>query len=149
MKGINMNSSNRLIMTALAWVLFCACFGCATPEKPAPAKDESRELSTQALASQKQIPAAHPLGAGFIPSISSYYPTPTKMDLCGEAVPLNNQDVFERFDKEFTIVVYNHAQVYLWLKRMERYFPWIEERLHRYGLPDDLKYVVVAESDLV
>jgi hypothetical protein len=149
MKGLEMNSSNRLIMTALAWVLLCACFGCATPEKPAPAKDESREPSTQALASQKQIPAAHPPGAGFIPSISSYYPTPTKMDLCGEAVPLDNQDVFERFDKEFTIVVYNHAQVYLWLKRMERYFPWIEERLHRYGLPDDLKYVVVAESDLV
>ncbi len=78
-----------------------------------------------------------------------YYPPPAKMDLCGEVVPLQNQEVLERFDKEFTLVVYNHAQVYLWLKRMERYFPWIEERLRSYGLPDDLKYVAVVESDLV
>jgi hypothetical protein len=57
--------------------------------------------------------------------------------------------VYERFDREFTLVVYNHAQVYLWLKRMERYFPAIEERLRRYNLPDDLKYVAIAESDLI
>jgi hypothetical protein len=57
--------------------------------------------------------------------------------------------VYERFDKEFTLVVYNHAQVYLWLKRMERYFPIIEERLHYYNLPDDLKYVAIVESDLL
>lgn len=78
-----------------------------------------------------------------------YYPPPSKMDLCGEVVPLQNQEVLERFDREFTLVVYNHAQVYLWLKRMERYFPWIEERLRSYGLPDDLKYVAVVESDLL
>jgi LysM repeat protein len=71
------------------------------------------------------------------------------MDLCGEPVPLHIQEVAERFDKEFTLVVYNHAQVYLWLKRMERYFPWIEERLRHYKLPDDLKYVAIVESDLL
>jgi len=70
------------------------------------------------------------------------------MDLCGEAVPLHKPDVLERFDREFTIVVYNHAQVYLWLKRMERYFPWVEERLRHYQLPQDLKYVAIVESDL-
>jgi LysM repeat protein len=71
------------------------------------------------------------------------------MDLCGEPVPLRNREVLERFDREFTMVVYNHAQVYLWLKRMERYFPWIEEQLRVSGLPDDLKYVAVVESDLL
>jgi LysM repeat protein len=71
------------------------------------------------------------------------------MDLCGEPVPLHDQDVKERFDKEFTLIVYNQAQVYLWLKRMERYFPWIEERLKAHGLPDDLKYVAIVESDLL
>jgi membrane-bound lytic murein transglycosylase D len=70
------------------------------------------------------------------------------MDLCGEPVPLEVQDVQERFDREFTLIVYNHAQVYLWLKRMERYFPWIEERLRHYNLPEDLKYVAIVESDL-
>ena len=78
-----------------------------------------------------------------------YIAPPNSVDLCGEPVPLDRQDVYERFDKEFTLVVYNHAQVYLWLKRMERYFPAIEERLRYYGLPDDLKYVAIVESDLL
>jgi hypothetical protein len=78
-----------------------------------------------------------------------YIPAPTRIALCGEPVPLDKEPVYERFDKEFTIVVYNHAQVYLWLKRMQRYFPMIEERLRYYGLPDDLKYVAIAESDLL
>jgi hypothetical protein len=78
-----------------------------------------------------------------------FIPTPTSVELCGEPVPLDRQDVYERFDREFTLVVYNHAQVYLWLKRMERYFPAIEERLRYYGLPEDLKYVAIVESDLL
>jgi LysM repeat protein len=78
-----------------------------------------------------------------------YIPAPNSIDLCGEPVPLDRQDVYERFDKEFTLVVYNHAQVYLWLKRMERYFPIIEERLRYFNLPDDLKYVAIVESDLL
>ncbi len=78
-----------------------------------------------------------------------YYHPPSRMELFGEPVPLVVQDVWERFDREFTLVVYNHAQVYLWLKRTERYFPRLEEQLRLYGLPDDLKYVAVAESDLM
>ena len=70
-----------------------------------------------------------------------------RIDFCGEPVPLEKQDVLERFDKEFTLVVYNHAQVYWWLKRKDRYFPSIEERLRRLNLPDDLKYVALAESE--
>ncbi len=78
-----------------------------------------------------------------------YYPAPSCMDLCGEPVPLHTREVYERFDREFTLIVYNHAQVYLWLKRMERWFPMIEERLRHYNLPDDLKWVAIVESDLV
>lgn len=88
-------------------------------------------------------------GTCSMPAVTPYYPPPDKIDLCGEPVPLESQSVQERFDREFTLVVYNHAQVYLWLKRMERYFPWIEERLRYYGLPEDLKYVAIVESDLM
>ncbi len=78
-----------------------------------------------------------------------YFGLPEKAELCGEAAPLGSADVRERFDREFTIVAHGHAQVYLWLKRTERYFPWIEKQLASRGLPDDLKYVAVAESDLI
>lgn len=91
-------------------------------------------------------------GQSTVPSSSAlvpFYPTPGAMDLCGEAVPLHEQEVRERFDREFTLVVYNHAQVYLWLKRMERYFPALEKQLTQSGLPKDLRFVAVAESDLM
>lgn len=71
------------------------------------------------------------------------------MVFCGEPVPLDNQEVSERFDREFTIVVYNNAQMYLWLKRMHRDFPWLEKRLQMLSLPDDLKYFIVEETDLL
>ena len=74
---------------------------------------------------------------------------PAKAEFCGEPVPMGSSDVHERFDREFTIVTQSHAQVYLWLKRKERYFPWVEGLLSRMGLPGDLKYVAVAESDLM
>ena len=83
-----------------------------------------------------------------IPFVVPYFAPPERLELCGETVPLEVQDVRERLDREFTIVVYSHAQVYLWLKRMQRYFPWLEKEIERNGLPDDLKYVAVAESDL-
>ncbi|MBP8644739.1 MAG: transglycosylase SLT domain-containing protein [Syntrophobacteraceae bacterium] len=78
-----------------------------------------------------------------------YYAVPAQLDLCGEPVPLEMQEIRERFDREFTIVVYSHAQVFLWLKRAERFFPWIEKQLLHNKLPSDLKYVAVAESDLL
>lgn len=83
------------------------------------------------------------------PVVVPYFEPPKHAELCGEPAPLHNPDVWERFDREFTIVVYSHAQVYLWLKRMERYFPWIEQRLKQQHLPEDLKWVAVAESDLL
>ncbi|MCE5336475.1 MAG: transglycosylase SLT domain-containing protein [Desulfobacteraceae bacterium] len=78
-----------------------------------------------------------------------HFQIPDRAELCGEPVPIQAADVRERFDREFTIITHSHAQVYLWLKRSERFFPWIEKQLASRGLPDDLKYVAVAESDLM
>lgn len=83
------------------------------------------------------------------PRVVPFLPTPTRADLCGETVPLDRFDVFERYDREFTIVVFSSAQVYLWLKRTERWFPMIERELASRKLPLDLKFVAVAESDLL
>jgi AraC-like DNA-binding protein len=73
---------------------------------------------------------------------------PTAVTLCGEPLPLEDRRVWESFDREFTIAVWNRAQVFLWLKRAGRYFPSIEAKLAAAGMPDDLKYLAVAESDL-
>jgi len=67
---------------------------------------------------------------------------------CEERVPLEIQDVKERFEREMLISVGDRVQVFLWLKRSRRYLPHIEQALKENGMPDDLKYVIVAESAL-
>jgi membrane-bound lytic murein transglycosylase D len=76
-------------------------------------------------------------------------PTPDKLSLCGEAVPLDQAFVAEQLDREFNIAVNDQGQVVMWLKRAHRYFPYISKQLKKAGLPDDLKYLAVAESALL
>jgi hypothetical protein len=76
-------------------------------------------------------------------------PLPTTLFLCGEAFPLERRDVREMLDRELTIAAWDRAQVFMWLKRAGRFFPYIEKRLSEEGLPDDLKYLAVAESSLI
>jgi len=73
---------------------------------------------------------------------------PKALSLCGEQMPLEKRAVWEMLDQEFTISVHNHAKVILWLKRAGRYFPYLEKKLDEAGMPDDLKYLAVAESSL-
>ncbi|MDX2455704.1 lytic transglycosylase domain-containing protein [Desulfosarcina sp.] len=68
--------------------------------------------------------------------------------LCGETVPVDYPQAVERFEKEMLVSLGNRPQVILWLKRTTRYFPYIEQMLRENGLPDDLKYLAIAESAL-
>ena len=77
------------------------------------------------------------------------YPLPDFLTLCGEPVPLNDHLVWERLDREFTISVWGRAQVFLWIKRAGRYFPYIEKKLEEAQMPDDIKYLALAESALI
>lgn len=88
--------------------------------------------------------AAAPSEGGSMP----YYAAPVQMHLCGEPVPLDDPEVKEGLDREFTIEVWSRAQTTMWLKRANRYFPEIERKLRSRRLPLDLKYVALAESDL-
>ena len=76
------------------------------------------------------------------------YKLPREVSLCGERFPLEDRNVWESLDREFLVALSNEAQVLLWMKRARRYFPFIEKRLMELGLPDDLKYVAIAESGL-
>ena len=72
----------------------------------------------------------------------------TPLHFCGEPVPLNETDVKERLERELLVSLDDQDTVILWLKRSSRYFPYIEKALKDNSLPDDLKYVVIAESAL-
>lgn len=70
------------------------------------------------------------------------------LHFCGEPVPLKEDDVLERLERELLIYLDNADDVILWLKRANRYFPHIEKRLKDNDMPDDLKYIVITESHL-
>jgi hypothetical protein len=89
--------------------------------------------------------AEEPTSPGVLPDFS----LPGSISLCDEPMPLENRRVLEMLDREFTIAVWDRAQVFLWLKRTGRYFPYIEEKLAEADMPDDLKYMAVAESALI
>jgi len=74
---------------------------------------------------------------------------PEKLDFCDYALPLNERHCREMLDRELTIAAYNRAQVIMWLKRAPRYFPLFTKEIRALKLPDDLKFVAVAESSLI
>lgn len=75
-------------------------------------------------------------------------PLPDSLTFCSEKVPLDNTFVREALDRELTSLTYQHANTIIILKRAFRYFPQIEKILQQEGMPEDLKFLAVAESSL-
>lgn len=73
---------------------------------------------------------------------------PAQLSFAGEAVPLDRWDVKERLDRELLINSYSQANILYLLKLTGRYFPVISDRLQANGVPDDFKYLCIAESNL-
>lgn len=73
---------------------------------------------------------------------------PENATFAGEKVPLQMADVRERFDRELLVNTYWQSQTLLFLKRKERWFPVIEAILKENNIPDDFKYLALAESGL-
>jgi len=74
---------------------------------------------------------------------------PEKLLFCGEPVPLGWVDVRERLEREFYYLLDHEGQLLLYIKRAGRTDPVVEPILKAKGLPDDLKFVPVAESGLL
>lgn len=73
---------------------------------------------------------------------------PSWLTFAGEPVPIDLFDVMESMDRELLSNTYFHSQTIRLLKMAHRYFPQIEPVLKRNLVPDDFKYLAVAESGL-
>ena len=71
---------------------------------------------------------------------------PSNLNLAGERVPLEKPDVKERMDRELLVNTYWQSNGILLFKRANKYFPIIEPLLKKHGLPDDFKFLALAES---
>lgn len=74
---------------------------------------------------------------------------PDFLEFAGEKVPVDQIDIREALDREILVNTYWQSQTLLFLKRANRYFPTIEKILKKYNIPDDFKYLAVAESGLM
>jgi membrane-bound lytic murein transglycosylase D len=81
-----------------------------------------------------------------MPSLNQPFNMPDKLDFAGEPVPLSNFDTRESLDKEMLVNGYWQSRTLMVLKKSKRYFETIEPILKKYGIPDDFKYLAMAES---
>jgi membrane-bound lytic murein transglycosylase D len=73
---------------------------------------------------------------------------PEDLNFAGEVVPQDDPEIMERVDREFLVNTYWQSNALLLMKRAHKYFPVIEPILAKHGIPDDFKYLAVAESGL-
>lgn len=73
---------------------------------------------------------------------------PDYVVFAGQTIKFDRVDLRERMDRELIAFTYSHNMSTLMIKRANRYFPQVEPILKRMGVPDDLKYLMVIESNL-
>ncbi|WP_346236554.1 lytic transglycosylase domain-containing protein [Niabella insulamsoli] len=73
---------------------------------------------------------------------------PESMSFAGEMVPLERWEIKEQLDRELTYNFFQPQNLVYILKLSERFFPEIEPILQKNNVPDDFKYLCVAESNL-
>ena len=98
-------------------------------------------LSNQQL-SDKELPQSKVAALAVSPEV------PNEVRFADETIILDRADLRERMDREMTAFTYSHQLTLLMIKRANRYFPIVEPILKECGVPDDLKYLMVIESNL-
>ncbi len=96
----------------------------------------------------QQEQASTPNERGMLPQIIKSISIDKVYTFAGEIVPTENFDVSERLDRELTHNAYWHSSTIQNIKLSHRYFPIISRILAENGVPDDFKYLAVAESGL-
>lgn len=74
---------------------------------------------------------------------------PDEINFAGERMPIENFDVYQALDYEIMKIMFWHSEMILYLKRQAGIFKVVEPILKENGVPDDFKYLMVAESGMV
>jgi membrane-bound lytic murein transglycosylase D len=123
-----MNRKIKYILSGTGLVLVCGIFICGMTE----IKNLDRDY--QAL--------FHKHYRIFTPEV------PAQASFSGERAPLELVYVRESFEREIFANTYMHSSTILMFKRANRWFPLIEPILKKNNIPDDFKFLALAESNL-
>ncbi len=125
---------NGLMLLGVLTVLSTLVFAVQQSIQP-----EERSASGPAPGQETNVTPAYRISAVEIPE---------DLNFAGEAVPQEDPEILERIDREFLVNTYWQSNALLLMKRAHKYFPVIEPILAKNGVPDDFKYLAVAESGL-
>lgn len=70
------------------------------------------------------------------------------VDFCGECLPLDQTNVVDRWKHVFTLFRSHASDLGNLRRRADAFFPIIDPILDKYDIPDDFRYVPLAESGL-
>lgn len=83
------------------------------------------------------------------PIDSLQFPSPpSTLILCDKQIPLGRDDVRERFEREFYLILENRGLLTILAKRHAKFVSAISDEIGRLRLPSDLIYLAIAESYL-
>lgn len=133
---------SHLYTIYLSIILLFGCFFYLFSVKDQPYAVESSSESPSANRTYLQA------GANFYPGVK-IFELPDELDFAGEPVPLQQQDILERFEREIYVNAYWHSNTVLLMKRAGKFLPTIEKILSQNGIPEDFKYVALIESGLM
>ncbi|MDR2827171.1 MAG: transglycosylase SLT domain-containing protein [Candidatus Adiutrix intracellularis] len=83
-----------------------------------------------------------PASAGYLEDIGR------NLNFCGEPVPLNQPEVFKAVDQNLILLAEARSRIWLTLRRSSRFLPVIERELAKAKVPNDLKYIPLAITNL-
>ena len=104
--------------------------------------------SKKDVATTDVVTESKPVVSGNLPQVIKSIDLDKVYTFAGEEIPRDNFDAMERLDRELSVNSYWHSSTLLNIKNANRYFPVMERILAESGVPDDLKYLAVAESSL-
>lgn len=134
--------NHKVLICMLGAGLVFSTAGYAKKKEP-----RSNEVPVLADADPPKPVAAPP---AYAPGVNRFAPPklPASISFAGEHTPLNRWDVKERLDRELLFNTYMHGSTLYILKLAHRTFPVIERILREQGVPEDFKFLAVAESAL-
>ena len=130
-----MNENKRNFSLLLAFGIWILIIGCGKASGNNQDNNDEKDETTYDFPHTMAVSVPNPV-------------IPESMELWDEEISFDRYDMYERLDRELTANAYTHGSTLLNIKRANRYFPVIAPILLKNGIPLDMLYLAVIESNL-
>lgn len=122
----------------------------APAETNAPQTNQNNVLQKRLGLLEKRLADLEKEAAGLRSDVESLqFPSPPEtLILCDRPIPLGRDEVRERFEREFYLILENRGLLTILTKRYAKFFTSFIGDIERFRVPSDLIYLAMAESYL-